>query len=93
MSMNTPPPKNIKVATNNRNQAQLRLEGDLTQINEQVANERQEESSLRGRLRLNTNSIASDENIQTNRPQKITQPRTEEDRQMLFMSSPDVPNE
>ena len=59
--MNTPPPKGLKIAGNNRNhQGQLKLEGDLTQINEQVANERQEESSLRGRIKMN---MASDEKL------------------------------
>ena len=64
--MSTPPAKGvIKIAGNNRNhQGQLKLEGDLTQINEQVANERQEESSLRGRLKMNT---ASDENLNSQR--------------------------
>ena len=89
--MNTPP-ANKKIAGNgNRNhQGQLKLEGDLTQINEQVANERQEESSLRGRFKMNT---ASDENLDSQKRQQLSYPVSGEERQRLLASSPDLPNE
>jgi len=58
------------------------LEGDLTQINEQVINERQDESSLRGRQQVKNNA-AQDEGLALEhlKPHSQSILKTEDDRQ------------
>ena len=74
-----------------RSNSQLRLDGDLTQINEQVHNERHDESSMRVRLATH----GSNEELTPQQPNK-KQTRKEvahgipnDNSQEMFLISPD----